>query len=35
MDLTFDDPRLPYLRAQQLIMRLHDFTPIDLNDPTA
>lgn len=35
MDLTFDDPRLPYLRAHQLIMRLHDFTLIDLDDPTA
>ncbi len=32
--LTFTDPRLPYLRAHQLIMRLHDFTLINLNDPT-
>ena len=35
MALTFTDPRLPYLRAHQLIMRLTDFSLIDLNDPTA
>ena len=29
------DPTLTYVRAHQLVMRLRDFTPIDLNNPTA
>lgn len=31
----FHHPGLPYVRAHQLVMRLRDFTPIDLDDPAA
>ncbi|WP_328465581.1 hypothetical protein [Streptomyces sp. NBC_00448] len=33
--IAFSDACLPWVRAHQLIMRLADFTPIDLNDPNA
>lgn len=31
--VTFADPRLPWVRAYQLIMRLADFAPVDLTNP--
>ncbi|WP_237404759.1 hypothetical protein [Actinacidiphila reveromycinica] len=33
--IAFGDARLPWVRAHQLIMRLADFAPIDLDDPRA
>lgn len=33
--VPFTDPRLPWVRAHQLVMRLADFTPVDLDDPDA
>jgi hypothetical protein len=33
--IAFGDPRMPWVRAYQLIMRLLDFTVIDLHDPAA
>jgi len=35
VSVAFDDVRLPYVRAHQLIMWLRDFTAIDLDDPEA
>jgi hypothetical protein len=29
------DPRLPWALASQLVMKLRDFTVIDVNDPAA
>lgn len=33
--VPFGSPLMPYVRAHQLLMRLTDFHPVDLNDPDA
>ncbi|MFF1422004.1 hypothetical protein [Streptomyces sp. NPDC058280] len=33
--VAFDDPRIHWIRAGQLIMRLHEFTVVDLVGPNA